>query len=91
MAELILTPEEQATHSWLELPDETVGKLTKRTAMGFVEHDDEHGRIAGGAALLILTGMCHDRGENGLVVNIKHTTAAGEPTGDWRVTIERIG
>ena len=32
MAELILTEEEKAAATWLELPDETVGKLVKKIA-----------------------------------------------------------
>lgn len=45
----------------------------------------------GHAALMILTGMCHDRGLRQLVIDLGNTTTDGNSTGDWRVTIERIG
>lgn len=37
MSELILTDAEKAAATWLELPDETVGRLTKHTALKFNE------------------------------------------------------
>lgn len=48
MAELILTEEEQSANTWLELTDETLGKLVKATALTLKAHDQEQKRCGSG-------------------------------------------
>lgn len=90
MAELILTEEEKAAATWLELPDETVGKLVKRTALGFIEADKEMERIGCMSACLILTGMMHGANAETTTIKLNGTTTSKEPTGDWVIRIRRV-
>lgn len=89
MAQLILTDEEKAAATWLELPDETVGKVVKNTALKFLEADKEMERMGCMSACLILTGMMHDANAETTTIELKGTSTSAHPTGDWKITIER--
>ena len=91
MSELILTDAEKAAATWLELPDETVGRLTKHTALKFLEADNELGRIGCMSAALIITGMMHDANATETIITLNGATKTDlEPMGDWKITVERI-
>lgn len=90
MAELILNEEERAALTWLELPDETVGKLTKAIACGLHQVAKEREKITAAAIALMLTGFAFDSNADNLVLGLEGTTFQNKPTGDWRVTVERI-
>ena len=90
MSELILTEAEKVAGTWMELPDETVGQLTKHTALKFLEADDEMGRVGCMSAALILTGMAHTANSETTTITLENTTTSTEPTGDWEITVRRI-
>lgn len=90
MAELILTEEEQAAATWLELDDATVGKIVKKTALGLLDHSNEQRRVWWFAAALLLCGMADDANADTFSQDINNFTHEGDDRGNWRVTIERI-
>ncbi len=89
MAELILTDEEKAAATWLELPDEAVGKLTKKVALDIAKIGDEQGRVLTMSAALILIGHTADMNATKGVIAINGFTNGAEKLGDWEITINR--
>jgi hypothetical protein len=90
MSELILTEAEKAAGTWMELPDETVGQLTKHTALKFLEADKEMERIGCMSSCLILTGMMHGANAEETTITLEGTTTSTKPTGDWEIKIRRV-
>jgi hypothetical protein len=90
MAELILTEEEKASATWLELSDEAVGRLTKKVALDIVEIGNEQGRVWTMSAALILIGLAADKNATASTTRINGFTHGAEKLGDWEVTIKRL-
>ncbi|WP_257311157.1 hypothetical protein [Geothrix fuzhouensis] len=90
MAELILTEEEKAAATWLELPDEAVGKLTKKVALDIVKIGNEQGRVWTMSAALILIGHAADMNATTSTTTIEGFTHGAEKLGDWEVTIKKL-
>lgn len=90
MSQLILTEAEKAAATFLELSDETVGQLTKHTALKFLEADQEKEHIGIMSACLIITGFLGDANAETTTIELNGTTAHGMPTGDWKITVERV-
>ena len=89
MAELILTEKEKADHSYLDWDDAAVGKLVKSLA---VKASDEYGAntamgVTGG---LLLASMARDANSEHTTFTLEGTTDKVKPTGDYRITIDRI-
>ncbi len=89
MAELILTEEEKAAPTYLEWDDDALGKLVKKTA---AKLHDEYGRESAfamtGVHLLLGTAITANATES--TYTIDGLTIAGEPKGDWIVTLKRV-
>lgn len=90
MSQLILTEEEKAAATFLELPDETVGHVVKHTAIQFIQTDQEKERLGIMSACLIITGMMHDANAEETTIKLEGTTTSTEHTGDWEITVRRI-
>lgn len=90
MAELILTDEEKAAATWLELPDETVGKLVKKIAADMPRLAKETDKITSTAILLMLVGYSEERGSTRTVYTLEGTTNHDRQTGNWKVTVEKL-
>ena len=90
MAELILTEEEKAASTWLELPDETVGKLVKKIVADMPRLAKETDKITTTAILLMLVGYNHDHNNSREVYTLEGTLNKDIPTGYWRITVEKI-
>lgn len=90
MAELILTDEEKAAATWLELPDETVGKLVKKIAADMPRLAKETDKITSVAILLMLAGFSKEANSTKTTYTLNGTTNKDTPTGDWRITVENI-
>lgn len=90
MAELILTDEEKAAATWMELDDATIGKLVKKTALGLHSLNAEQAHVWWWSAALLLCGMASDANADKFEQEITGFTESGEDRGNWRITVERI-
>lgn len=93
MAELILTPEEKAANTWLELDDAVVGRLVKYTATQFkstTERSAEQAGVWWWSAALLLVGLAVDANADSFVQTLHAYQRNGEALGDFRITIERV-
>lgn len=90
MAELILTEEEKAAATWLELPDDVIGKLVKKTALQIVAESNEQGRIFTMTAMILLCGMASDANAETTKIEVNGFHKEGEELGDWRMVLQRI-
>lgn len=90
MAELILTDEEKAALTWLELDDATVGKVTKKLAARLLDVDKELDRLQFSAAVMILVGHADDANAETLEHTLHGYTRKGVNRGDWKLTIQRL-
>lgn len=90
MAQLILTDEEKAAHSWLHLDDESLGRLVKYSALAIAGHDvTDGGKVRGMTNAIMLATMAHEANAETTTVELKGVTQDGVGIGDWRITIER--
>jgi hypothetical protein len=90
MAELILSDDEKAAATWLELDDATVGKLVKKTALDLKEHAGEQGRVWWFSAAMLLVGMAEDSNAHDFSQEVRGFTRDGVSCGDWKVSVTRI-
>ncbi len=89
MAELILTEAEKKANTWLELDDDTIGKLTKKLALSLIAEDKERERVWVMSAALVLTGLAYDANADEIVVSLDKMTRGGRVCGDWKITVEK--
>jgi len=93
---LILTEAEKKAATWLELDDESVGKLVKASQVQIVEHgknkvaDKEQDVIAFWAAGLILCSTASESNAETFKTTIEGVTSHGKSIGDWEIIIKRI-
>lgn len=87
MAELILTEEEKAAKTWLELPDETIGKLTKKLACDISDVADELTRVEMAAAICLIVGRLDEIGSTGLSTKLKPFTRNNQDRGHWSLEL----
>lgn len=90
MAQLILTDEEKAAATWMELDDATVGKVVKKTALGLMAKSDEQGRVWWFSAAMLLCGMANDANADKFSQELLGFTEGDTDCGDWLVTVQRI-
>lgn len=89
MAELILTPEEQATALWSDLSDEALGKLVKKK-MSIIESASEQlNRTVSFSAALLLCCQAAERKLAYSSYTFEGVTQNHREFGDWRITIVR--
>lgn len=92
MAELILTDEEKAARSWLDLDDASLGRLVKRTALKIIEHDEaDRQRVWTMTAAIILMGAAQDTNADNLKISLGGLTQKGQAVGDWEVIVRKAG
>ena len=87
---LILTEAEKKANTWLELDDESVGKVVKATALKMKDIATEQQKIYHLAAAMVLVGSAIETNANRLTNTLENLTIKGEKQGDWKVTIEKI-
>lgn len=88
--ELILTEAEKKAATWLELDDESVGKLVKATALKIAEKGGEEGKIWSWSAALILCSMASDSNCDTFTQTIEGLTSKGKSCGDWEIRIRKV-
>lgn len=91
MAELILTDDEKAALTWLELPDETVGRVVKKIAadLRLFKDTSEIQRLWVTTAAIMLASYAHDREAARLKIGLKGLFEGGRELGDFAVEVVR--
>lgn len=91
MAELILSDEDKAAARWLQMSDESVGRLVKYTQLVFLREDEEHERVWTWSAALLLCGIAHEARAGDMTLKIDGITLenGAVPIGDWEVVVRR--
>lgn len=94
MAELILTDEEKASVSWLDLSDEDLGKLCRKCVLDMPailgDAEDNKRLWAFNAGLLICKVAAESKSDHleftGCGVRVEN-----QNVGDWLVSVRRVG
>lgn len=86
MAELILTPEEEAAASYLDWSDESLGKIVKKILI-----NDEDGKNAEWVTMAahLLIDLSIKKGSNNTKMEIIGVIKNGKNMGDWEIRIKR--
>jgi hypothetical protein len=87
--ELILTEAEKKAATWLELDDESVGKLVKASALKIIDNDNEQGRVAFWSAAIILCSMAAEANAETFKQTLDNLTIKGKSFGKWELTIKK--
>jgi hypothetical protein len=88
---LILTEAEKKAKTWLELDDESVGKMVKATAFNIAEYSEDK-KIFFMSAALVLCGIVVDDGNIGTMsITLDNLTRKNKSVGNWKVTVEKVG
>lgn len=88
MAELILTPEEQQSPSYLDWPDESLAKAVRGMALVLSDGRGTDTLMATTACCLLIKQILK-RGSDELKVTLEGVTVP-EHVGNWRVVVEKI-
>lgn len=89
MAELFVTDKEKEDKTYLEWPDETIGKAVKALA---VKIDDCQGdrAIRYSAPALILASLVSDSNTERMTFELEGLREGDKDLGNWLITIERV-
>jgi len=101
MAELILTPEEEASENWIDLDDASLGKVVKAISLKLAAHPRAHSSVITGAApdddavswagvSMLLIGSCVERNVDEFSSEVRGMTHKDEEWGDWEITVKRL-
>lgn len=93
MAELILTAEEKAALTWLDISDDALGKLVKKTCLAIQEvPDDATGmkKVWSMTCAMLLCNLCAEANSEVSTFTVNGLTDGDKQNGDWKVTIEQI-
>jgi hypothetical protein len=93
MAEFTPTQEEKDANSYLDWPDEALGKFTKYVALKFAEtsgRQDGLHKVTSASCAMNLVHASSEMNSAKTTLNLDGMSIDGEPIGDWLVTIERI-
>lgn len=91
MAELILTDEEKAAKNWLDVSDDTLGKVCRKTMLMLPELCKGDGKkgVWFMSCLNIMIGLAHDANSETSTFDVTGFTVENADCGDWKVTIKR--
>jgi len=89
MAELILSDEDKAAARWLQMSDESVGRLVKYTQVAILRDADEQKRVCWWSAMLLLVSLAHEANAETSTFQIDGVTIGDVPIGDWEVVVRR--
>lgn len=93
MAKLILTQEEKAAATWLELDDAALGKLVKYTAARLKDTGDrsaEQAAVWWWSAALLMVGIAADCNAEVFVQMLHGYQRGGKTIGDFRIKVEKV-
>lgn len=95
MAQLILTEEEKAAISWLDMDDDALGKLCRKACLIIPQHEDldnpdDRKQVWASSAGMLLCGVTDDANATTAVFTFEGLTHGDKQRGNWRVTVERL-
>ena len=88
--ELILTEAEKKANTWLELDDESVGKVVKSVALKLAQYSEETAKIALFSAAILIIGKVNDTNAETFTQTIEGLTAKGQSIGNWNLTVKKL-
>ena len=86
---LILTEAENKAATWVELDDESLGKVVKAMMFKIKTASDEQSKIIYLSAAMILCSAAAESNADKLTQTIEGLTIKGLPFGNWKVTIKK--
>lgn len=86
---VILTEAEKKAATWLELDDESVGKLVKATAFKLAERDEKIQILTWSAALVLCSAAAKVNAET-FKQTVEGLTIEGKNFGTWEITIKKV-
>lgn len=94
MAELKLTEEENAAISWLDMSDDALGKLVRKTCVQLPDlmkkNETEMGKIWVTTCGMLLCNMAAEANSATTTFTYNGLTLKDKNQGDWKVTIKRV-
>ena len=94
MAKLELTEQEKAAISWLEMSDEAVGMLVRKTCLELpalmARDETEMGKIWVTTCAMMLCNFAADANSMKSTFKFEGLTLADKQRGDWQVVIKRV-
>ena len=92
MAQLILTDEEKTALTWLDVPDDTLGKIVKKTCLVIKEMPDDATEMQKvwqfTAAIMLCNHTIESNAEEAKFI-ITGLTYGDKQNGDWEVIIRK--
>ena len=89
MAELILTKEEKKAATWVELDDESLGKVVKAMMTTIKQVSDEQGKLVLLAAAMILCSATAKSNADTASFTVEGLINKTNDFGNWKVTIRK--
>ena len=94
MAKLELTEQEKAAISWLDMDDDALGKLVRKTCLKLPElmakDETDMGKIWVTSCGMLMCNMAADANSTKTTFEFNGLSLAGKERGDWQITIKRI-
>lgn len=96
MAELILTDEEKAAISWLDLDDDALGKVCRKACLILMNKEkseddpDDRKPVWAASAGMLLCGVADDANVATVTFTFDGLTNGEKEHGNWRVTVEKL-
>lgn len=101
MAELILTDEEKAAISWLDLSDDALGKVCRKACLVIMKKEksdddpDDRKPVWAASAGMLLCGAVDDANATSATfkfegLTYRHGEIVEKVRGDWLVTVEKL-
>lgn len=90
MAELILTEEEKAANSWLEVSDEALGRMIKASVLSIQAKATELNKLYMATCGFMLCNLACDSNASHLTLDVDGLTLGDEQRGQWKITVEEV-
>jgi hypothetical protein len=96
MAELILSDEEKAAVSWLDISDDALGKLCRKACLVIMKKeksdtDPTEGKpVMAASAGMLLCGVADDMNATTATFQFDGLTNGEKERGNWRVSVEKL-
>ena len=96
MAQLILTDEEKAALSWLDMDDDALGKLCRKACLVILQKEksednpDDRKSVWAASAGMMLCGVADDANATTATFHFDGLTHGDKERGNWRVTVEKL-
>lgn len=92
MAKLIVSPEEEASLSYLDWDDASLAAVARYVALHLKNlSDDAEGwkKMTAASIAVMLVSTCVQNGATTMRLRFSGHTRAGKATGDWKVVVKR--